>query len=198
MAKDTILQTEYVLLNTITELFNKALVSDTIDFFNFDNDTVFTLFKSGNIISKTEKNAIIVVVSDMTCLLKLYSIQNDKWELTDSISNLEDMYVVNFDIIFDDYNFDGQTDIFLRASASNGYVISRGHLIIIDPKTKKFELHKEAREFGNMKLDPKTKTIKSEEVNWNDYGERYVKIFTHKWKNGKLKTISKKNVELHY
>ena len=59
-------------------------------------------------------------------------------------------------------------------------------------KTKKFELHKEAREFGNMKLDTKTKTIKSEEIHWNDYGERYVKIFTHKWKNGKLKTINKK------
>jgi len=199
VAQDTIPKTSNV-LDTITELLNEALYSDTMEFFDFDIDNIFLLFKSGYIISKSEKNAIVVIVNDMTGLLKLYSIQNNNWQLTDSMSNLENIYLVNFDIIFDDYNFDGQTDIFLRASASNGYSISRGYLIIIDPKTKKFELHKEARELGNMTLDPKTKTIKSEEWNgWNDRGVGpYATVFTHKWKNGKLKTISKKNVAIRF
>jgi len=202
LAKDTILQTDYNLLDTITELFNKALISDTIEFGDFmskDLDILsFLFFKSGNIISKTEKNAIVVTCpKEESYKLKLYSVQNEKWELTDSI-NLDDVHIVFFDMIFDDYNFDGQKDIYVQTSSSNGYSISHGHLIIINPKTKKFELCKEVREFGNMKIDPKTKTIKSEEVHLNDYGERYVTIFTHKWENGKFKTISKKNAAITY
>ena len=199
--QDTSQQTEFILRNTITELLNKALNSDTTEFFDcIDNDD-FKCFcvKSGKIISQTEKNAVVVIYSDnQTYMLKLYSIHNDKWQLTDSINDLEDVIIANLHIIFDDYNFDGQTDIFLQASASNGYSISMGHLIIINKNTQKFELHKEAREFGNMMLDQKTKTIKSEELHYDEKDNRYLIISTHKWQNGMLKTISKTKKYINY
>lgn len=193
VAKDTV-------LDKITELLNKALIADTLEFnneFEFDTYKSFLFFKSGPIISKTEKNALIVVLpTDTTYTVRLYSIQNNTWNISDSISGL-DAFPTQFDPIFDDYNFDGQTDIYIQVSASNGWSLSRGHLIVIDQKTKKFDLHKETRDFANMTPDIKTKTVKTEL--WNGYNMKrrhQLTIFTNKWVNGKLKTISKKDTTL--
>ena len=179
----------------IAELLNKALTADTLEFNNeFETNQSFLFFKSGHIISKTEINALVVVCqTDTTYAVRLYSIQNNKWNLPDSINGL-DAFPTQFDQVFDDYNFDGQTDIYIQVSASNGWSLSRGHLIIIDPKTKRFELHKETREFSNMTPDVKTKTVKTELWNGYDIKNRHqLTIFTNKWVNGKLKTISKKD-----
>ena len=186
--------------DTLTGLFNKALSSDTVEFIEFTDD-YFELFyfKSGYTISKAEKNALVITCSnDKTYIVKLYSNQNDKWNLIDSI-NISDSnaYSVQFDVIFDDYNFDKQTDIYIQASASNGWSLSRGHLIIINSQTKKLELHKEARELANMKPDKKSKTVKSELWNGYDIMDRaQLTIFTHKWINGQLKTTSKKDITI--
>jgi len=188
-------------LKIITELLDKSLTRDTMEFnneFEFDTYKSFLFFKSGQIISKTEKNALVVVCpTDTTYTVRLYSIQNNLWNISDSISGL-DAFPTQFDPIFDDYNFDGQTDIYIQVSASNGWSLSRGHLIIIDPKTKKFDLHKETRDFANMTPDLKTKTVKTEL--WNGYdmkGRHQLTIFTNKWVNGKLKTISKKETTVN-
>ena len=204
VAQDTIVQTQSVkdkLVDNVTELLKKALTSDTVEFnneFEFDTYKSFLFFKSGHILSKTEKNAVVVTCStDSTYMVELYSLQSDQWKLTDSISGLE-AFPTQFDPIFDDYNFDGQTDIYIQVSASNGWSLSRGHLIIIDPKTKKFELHSETRDFANMTLDVKTKTVKTEL--WNGYdmkGRHQLTIFTNKWVNGQLKTISEKDITLN-
>jgi hypothetical protein len=191
VAKDTVLE-------KITKLLDKALTADTLEFNNeFETSQSFLFFKSGHIVSKTEKNALVVVCpTDTTYTVKLYSIQNNKWTLSDSISGL-DAFPTQFDPIFDDYNFDGQTDIYIQVSASNGWSLSRGHLILIDPKTKTFELHKETRDFANMTPEPKTKTVKTEL--WNGYdlkGQHQLTIFTNKWVNGQLKTINKKDITL--
>jgi hypothetical protein len=67
--KDTIAQTTH---NTsfndkITELFDKGITDDTLEFYNqFENNQSFLFFKSGQIISKTEKNAIVVVCPNDT------------------------------------------------------------------------------------------------------------------------------------
>ena len=183
----------------IIELFDKAITADTLEFNNqFENNQAFLFFKSGQIIGKTEKNAIVVICpTDTTYTIRLYSIQNNKWNLSDSITGLE-AFPTQFDPIFDDYNFDGQKDIFIQVSASNGWSLSRGHLIIIDPKTKMFDLHKETRDFANMTPDIKTKTVKTEMWNGYDLKNRHqLTIFSNKWVNGKLKKISKKDTILN-
>jgi hypothetical protein len=188
-------------LDKISELLDKGLASDTLEFnnqFEFDTYKSFLFFKSGNIISKTEKNALVVVCpTDTTYTVRLYSIPNKRWNISDSISEL-DAFPTQFDPIFADYNFDGQTDIYIQVSASNGWSLSRGHLIIIDPKTKKFLLHREARDFANMTPDLKTKTVKAEL--WNGYdmkGRHQLTILTNKWVKGQLKTISKKEITIN-
>jgi hypothetical protein len=201
VSNDTITQTtnQVFSIDKILELFEKAITVDTLEFKNqFENNKSFLFFKSGQIISKTEKNAFVVACpNDTTYTIRLYSIQNNKWNVSDSISGLE-AFPSQFDPIFDDYNFDGQTDIYIQVSASNGWSLSRGHLIIIDPKTKMFDLHKETRNFANMTPDIKTKTVKTEL--WNGYDKKnrhQLTIFTNKWVKGKLKTISKKDTTLN-
>lgn len=188
-------------LDRITELFDKALNSDTVEFnneFEFYSYKSFLFFKSGQIVSKTEKNALVVVCpTDTTYAVSLYSIQNKKWNLIDSINDL-DAFPTQFDPIFADFNFDGQTDIYIQVSASNGWSLSRGHLLIIDPLTKKLIRHAEARNLANMKPDPKTKTVVSEL--WNGYnakGQSQLTIFTNKWVNGKLTTVKKKHININ-
>ena len=177
--------------DTTIALLDKAILTDTIEVFNLDP---FLFFKSGNFLSMTEKNAILVTcLTDSTYSLKLYLIKDNKWAMADSIGGL-DAFPSQFDPIFDDFNFDKQTDIYIQVSASNGWSLSRGHLLIIDPLTKQLSRHVEARDFANMKPDPKTKTVVSEL--WNGYntkGQSQLTIFTNKWVNGKLTTVKKKN-----
>jgi hypothetical protein len=184
-----------VAVDTTIALFDKALLTDTIEFYKLDP---FLFFKSGNLFSKTEKNAILVTCStDTTYSLRFYSIKDNKWEMADSIGGL-DAFPSQFDPIFDDFNFDGQTDIYIQVSASNGWSLSRGHLLIIDPLTKKLIRHPEARDLANMKPDPKTKTVASEL--WNGYnakGQSQLTIFTNKWVNGKLTPIKKKQININ-
>ena len=201
VSNDTITQTtnQAVSIDKIAELFEKAITVDTLEFNNqFENNQSFLFFKSGHIISKTEKNALIVVCpTDTTYTVRLYSIRNNKWNVSDSISGI-DAFPTQFDPIFDDYNFDGQTDIYIQVSSSNGWSLSRGHLIIIDPTTKMFDLYEETRDFANITPDMKTKTVKTELWNGYDMENRHqLTIFTNKWVNGKLKTISKKDTTLN-
>jgi hypothetical protein len=82
--------------------------------------------------------------------------------------------------------------IYIQVSASNGYVLSRGHLLMIDRLTKKFSKHNETRDLANMKPEPKTKIIISEEVIFcESLGMMKICKLTNKWIDGHLKTIKK-------
>ncbi|MFT7086565.1 MAG: hypothetical protein ACJAV5_002294 [Vicingaceae bacterium] len=176
--------------DTITELLNKALISDTTEFYDWKRNPSFLFFKSGNFLNNTEKNAMVVFGStDSTYSIKLYSIKDKKWFVTDIINDLY-LLPVFFNSRFDDYNFDNQTDIYLQVSASNGYSLSIGYLLTIDPKTKKFSEHLEARELANMKPDTRKKVVISEKVIWcKNNGELKVCKLTNKWVEGIIKTI---------
>lgn len=79
-----------------------------------------------------------------------------------------------------------------------GHGLSRGHLLIVDPVTKKLTNHKEARRLANMNPDPKTKIVTSE--SWNGYntqGQGEMTLFSNRWINGKLKAIKEKNILLN-
>jgi hypothetical protein len=175
-------------------LLDIAINKDTME---FSNSETFLFLKSGPILRQTEKNALsIYCPTDTTYTVKLYSIKNNRWVLIDSIGGLE-AFPSQFELTFDDYNFDKQTDIYIQVSASSGWSISKGHLLTVDPLTEKLTQHKETRELGNMKPDPKTKTVVSEL--WNGYnlkGQHQLTIFTNKWIKGKLRTIKKKEITL--
>ncbi len=76
------------LTDTLSKLFERALTADSIE---FDSREPFLYFKSGHVISHKEKNAITIKSpNDTTYLLKLYSCLDKKWQLTDSITLLDD------------------------------------------------------------------------------------------------------------
>ena len=155
------------LKDSVTKLLDIATTKDTLE---IRNSEPFLFFKSGNILSSTEKNAIVIVCpTDTTYAVRLYSLKNKSWELTDSVAKL-DAFPSQFELTFDDYNFDKQKDIYIQVSASQGWSLSRGHLFIIDPVTKKLTRHEEARDLANMKPDPKTETVVSEL--WNGYDDK--------------------------
>jgi hypothetical protein len=186
----------------VNELLEKALKSKNLEFNNTYEFTVvdgFLFFKAGHILDSLEANAIVVKCrNDTTYSVNLYLLKDSKWQLEDSISELE-AFPWQFDLSFNDYNFDGQTDIYIQVSASNGWSLSRGHLILIDPRSKKFDLHKEARDFANMCIDQYSKTIISQD--WEGYdslNNPHLTIYTNKWINGQLQTINKRDSTLKH
>lgn len=175
--------------DTLYTLLDNSLQLDT---FEFSNWIPFLFLKTGNFLSALEKNAILVTCpTDSTYKLEYYSKSGDKWVKNDEL-DLPDAFPTQFYLDFDDYNFDGQKDIYLQCSASNGYALSRGHLLTINPKTKKILTHPETRELANMQADFESKTVISEEVIWSvDYGFQGVCDLRNKWIDGKLKTVKR-------
>ena len=185
----------------ISGLFDKALFSESLEFnnaFDFDSLQSFTFFKSGSFLRETEKNALIVQCEkDTTYIIKLYKFKDNGWQIIDSINGLE-AFPWQYDAIFDDYNFDGQKDIFIQLSASNGWSLSRGYLFILDQSTMRLNLHSETNDFANMSPDHQTQTILSQEWNgYNQQGQHQITILKNKWIDGQLLTVSKKDTILN-
>jgi len=113
-------------------------------------------------------------------------VHNDGWSNLDSLI-ITDILPLQFELEFEDYNFDHQKDIYIQFTASNGYSISKGQLITVNPISRKLELHPEARELGNMKPDPIRKLVITE--TWTGYdpktGQEAVKHF-YQCKKGRL------------
>jgi hypothetical protein len=175
--------------DTLYKLLDKSLQLDTFEFSNWEP---FLFIETGNFLSQTEKNAILVSCpTDSTYKIELYSKLADSWVKNDELHEL-DAFPMQFFLDFNDYDFDGQKDIYLQCTASQGYSLSRGHLLTLNSKTKKIETHPETRDLANMRPDLKTKTVISEQVIWcKKNGERDVCSWTNKWIKGKLKTIKK-------
>lgn len=187
-----------VFADSLQAFFEESLLIDSIEFNNWpkiQSYKSFLSFKSGYFLNKTQKNALVITCSaDTTYTVKLYSVQRDRWVLTDSLNNIG-ASPPQFDLTFADYNFDEQTDIYIQESASMGWSLSRGHLIIINPNTKKFQLHPETRDFANMEPNNKTRTIETElSEGYRSDGKHRLTIFTNKWIDGRLVPVSKKNV----
>ncbi|CAN5443040.1 hypothetical protein BH11BAC2_BH11BAC2_10250 [soil metagenome] len=174
--------------DTLYKLLDNALNLDTFEFANWDP---FLFIQTGSFLSTTEKNAILVSCpTDSTYKIELYSKNSDRWVENDELEDL-DAFSPQFYTDYNDYNFDGQKDIYLQCSSSNGYSLSRGHLLTINSKTKKIENHPETRDLANMKPDLKTKTVFSETVYYDSLGFRGICTLTNNWVRGKLKTIKK-------
>jgi hypothetical protein len=180
---------ETITTDTLYKLLENSLRLDTFEFNNFEP---FLFLKTGNLLSQTEKSAILInCPTDSTYKIELYKLQSDKWIKYDEIDRLE-AFPVQFFLNFQDYNFDEHTDIYLQCSASQGYSLSRGHLLTFNPKTNRFDQHPETRDLANMQPNAKTKTVISEKAVYGDKGFQGACDWTNKWINGKLKTIKKK------
>jgi hypothetical protein len=173
----------------ILNLLNKALTSNTVE---FESSEPFLFFKSGNFLNSLEKNALIVTCSsDSTYLVRLYSIELNDWELKQCIDGLYAVPIF-FGVNFEDYNFDGQNDLYIRVSSSNGYSLSYGHLLTLDPISKEITEHIESRRLANIKPDIHSKTIISEEVIWcKQSGIMEICRLKNIWEKGVLKTVKK-------
>jgi hypothetical protein len=175
-------------VDTLYKLLENAKSKDTLE---FSNQEPFLFIKSGNLFSKNEKSTIIVnCPTDSTYRIELYSLINKVWKKTDELNNLEVPYK-QYEILFRDYNFDNFKDIYLNSTSSNGISMSKGHLLIVNSLTKKFENHIETKNLKNMFPDKKTKSVLIDSVDYNVNGKRVWNLI-YKWKNGKLINTNQK------
>lgn len=167
-------------------LLRKAKSSDSL---LYRKEKPFFFFKSGFIFNQNSNNAISIYSLDSSTYIVnryVFVTAKDKFFLIDSVS-IPLLNTGQFDILIQDYNFDGHNDLYIQETASNGWSISRGCLIIIDPETEGMKFHPETREFGNMAPDSSRQLVKSESFEgYNADGSLNLLIHTNKWMNGKL------------
>lgn len=189
IAPATITEPKTITADTLYSLLNTAIDKDSL---SFENDKPFLRLRIGKFLSPESKNAFLVSnVKDSIYKLELYTLKSGKWNKDDQ-KTITDAYMMQFDLNFDDYNFDTQKDIYIQSTASNGYSISRGHLVTLDPKTLKMELHPETRNYGSMKPDRTTKFVYSYIKKCYDPTEGPLPPcqVINKWKNNKLVVVS--------
>lgn len=178
----------FVQQDTLQELLMLAKTKDTLE---FSSQEPFLFMKSGNLFSNNVKNSILVYCpSETTYKIELYTLFESEWKKTDEISKLE-VPLQQYEIIFEDYNFDNFKDIYLNAASSNGISMSEGYLLIVDTLTQKFVNHLETRSLKNMFPDKKTKTILIDSIDYQSSG-KIVWNLIYKWENGKLINTNKK------
>jgi len=174
----------YKVRDTLENLLQKAISKDSV---NFDNWSPFISFKSGDFISKEKKNAIIATMANDSILkVELYELKG-KW-IKNSELTFSKALIIQFDLRMIDYDFDGSNDIYIQQSASNGFSISRGFLITIDPVTQHMKYHPEARELGNMRPEPNEGVVYSDKYNDCPYIKGKPCIVFNKWQGDKLTT----------
>ncbi|MCB0430895.1 MAG: hypothetical protein H6585_04805 [Flavobacteriales bacterium] len=190
MDADTSVTNDAVILEA---LLNKSISVDTMQ---VDQRDPFLYFKSGYFLDEHKKYALAVICpADSMYDVCVYTIGPDGWQLIDGVHGL-DAFPVEFDVMFKDYNFDGQNDVFIQVTVSNGWAMSRGHLLIVDPKTKELQLHPEAKELANLRPDTDSNVVFTEE--WDGYdsvnGEQHLVMLTHRWINNALTLTGKRKV----
>jgi hypothetical protein len=173
-------------------LYTLLASAATLDTFEFDSWEPFLFLKTGNLFSDSAKHAVLITcLTDSIYKLELYSLKNNKWNKMDELDSLE-AFPIQFDTKFADYNFDGLKDIYIQYSVSNGYALSYGHLLTLDPKTMQLARHPEASNLGSINPDPETKTVSSEQViECRNSRETAICTLRSKWETGKLKVIKK-------
>jgi hypothetical protein len=178
--------------DTLYQLLDAAVKQDSVEFFNFSDGLIF--LKTGYLLSTQTKQALLIYPKGKeNYSFEFYNFAAGKWVIKNK-ENLGFLFPVNFNLVCEDYNFDGITDLYIQATCSNGIAISHGHLLTQDI-TGKLKLHSECYDFGNMTPDAKRKVVTSIEyidcAPNNDYPSGSICKLTHQWKNGKLEQVKK-------
>ena len=153
------LQEKESIQKTTPGLLTSALKVDSLEYQDIEP---FIYFKAGNILTSKEKHAIAIQSpADSTFTIDLYKSTDGQWKLLDHLDTLEAIHI-QFHPTFADYNFDNIKDLYIQLTASNGYVMSRGHLITID--NEKLIPHPEVREAANLTPDKVNKFLIADEL----------------------------------
>lgn len=175
--------------DTIEQLLTLASSEDTI-LHQSASLRPFLFFRSGNFISESIKHAVVIYsASDTTLWVDLYQITSKGWAKKEALTEL-DGPGLSFNVVYDDFNFDGITDLFITKSCSNGYSLCRGSLLIMDSSTRFITLHPEANALANLKTEPGNKLIHSDSVIWCK-GIESICALTSLWLNGQLVTTKR-------
>jgi len=170
----------------------EALHKDSMEFVT--NSFPLAYLKTGCFLDSLTRNALwIYNPADTSYTVKLYTLENEKWVMNDSLSSLWGLSAF-FDIKIMDYNFDGTNDIFIQTSVSDRLSVARGHLLTIDPQTKKLTWHDEAKELGNLTPDKEKMVVYSQEAIIGNYGEWKYQTTANGWEEGKLIPVRKDSI----
>lgn len=175
--------------DTVYTLLENAAALDS---FQFDNWEPFLYLKTGQLFTNSSKNAILITCpTDSTYKLEMYSSENNRW-IKKYVQDGLEAFPVQFNILFADYNFDHSRDIYIQYTASNGYSMSRGHLLTFDAQNGYLTAHSETKGLANMTPDNEAKLVNSEQViECSKTGQTAVCTCRNRWINGKLMTVKK-------
>lgn len=146
----------------------------------------FSLEKSGYLFSKDKEHAVELTPTetDTENIISLYEVDGGRKVFLDSL-RIGEVLGIQCDFIFADYNFDGQIDLYVQATVSNGLAFSYGYLIIMDKDLMKMREYKEARNLASIYPNPQLSIVFSDSLVSDFKGNRVYKQ-KNKWINGKL------------
>lgn len=174
--------------DTLRKILGSAKV-DALEKKGFFED--FTFIRTGNMFGAGQWAAVLISQKGK----KKYRVEifnktaTGVWEKKGE-NTIGDFALSQLEVVFDDYNFDGLTDIYIQASMSNGVGLSRGYVLLQDVTGYKFTNCKQCNKLANMQPDATTKVLASEEYIYCNSGGSVCKL-SHQWNNGKLVQIKK-------
>lgn len=174
--------------SVVRQLLVQSQKSDTIQMYSANP---FLFYKTGFLFdSKLRHSIVLSCTNDSTYALRLYQVNDSSWSLIDSLGGMPANRTV-FYIESKDYNFDREADIYIQNSYSNGYPISTGYIILVDPVTRHLTLLPGSGRYGNISADPSTKILHSESKYEGpvNSGEEKIWVRKSRWEKDHYTTI---------
>lgn len=174
--------------SVVRQLLMQSQKSDTIQMYSANP---FLFYKTGNLFdTKLRHSIVLTCTDDSTYAIRLYQVNDSNWALVDSLGGMPADRAM-FYIESKDYNFDKEADIYIQNHYSNGYPISTGYIILVDPVTRHLTLLPGSSRFGNISADPSTRLLHSESKYYGPVksGEEKIWIRKSRWENGHYSTV---------
>lgn len=190
-------ETDKVQITATNEGFTSQMLNAKLDKaiedmeYVYSSITPFVYFHATHSLDTARAAFVFSNTNDSTALVRYYRLVDGKWMLKDSIPNLPGgSRPVN--AALEDFNFDGQPDIYLLEAMVSENGLHYGWLFTIDPVTKQLTEHPEVREMGDLSADQATKSIIS--ITLKALGHNLppskCTVISH-WEKGQLKQTSR-------
>lgn len=198
------LQSESVKINlpdSIKKMLNVSASKDTFEyeaFYNDDSPYELLYIKTGHLFNSKNTHAFVLhSMNDTTIVCELFYFMEGQWR---SCEKKMDIHVsafspAYFDVLFDDYNFDGNKDVMINLYQSMGTVYTYGYLLTYDHKRNGLILHPETIEIPSIEIDEKSKEIRSSEYS-KSTSEEYKVVSHFKWTKDFIKLVSKEKIKI--
>jgi hypothetical protein len=145
----------------------EATVKDSVEYSSWSRDN-FLFIKSGRVICDSLRNAVVIYSStDSTVRVDLYELSDNAYSKKNKVIELPGPTVA-FNVVFEDYNFDGYNDLFIQQSCSNGITMRLGHVLIYEPLASagEFRIHHEFDSIRNPRPGPDRKMVVGDSIIW--------------------------------